>query len=231
MAKRKKDIQEKENQVFATRLRQIMEETGTTQGALAADLGKTRQTISQYLHGESEPTYETLVKIAAFFHVSTDWLVDRSVGDRKRSPSAVDALGLSERAVEILSTFHCLGDLLDLGQTISFLIEQEDPTQYQLLQFLEDQPSGPHSLNGAAVLSKIGAYLKDPYRERGRICFLDESGSITIENPGESGEDHHFDLAAFSLSDLTGQVLLADISDRLKQLRNSYREYGKGGEK
>ena len=65
---------EKYNTPFPTTLRKLMEERGETQDALASVTSKTRQTVSQYVNGISEPSYITLVKIADYFNVSTDYL-------------------------------------------------------------------------------------------------------------------------------------------------------------
>lgn len=76
-----------------------MEDRKTTQGELASVIGMKRQTISQYVNGISEPSYEVLVKIARFFDVSTDYLLGLSA-DPAPSPSAVDDLMLSVDSVE-----------------------------------------------------------------------------------------------------------------------------------
>lgn len=70
---------EKSKSPFATTLRLLMDtQPITTQAQLAEITGKTRQTISQYVNGVSEPGYDTLVKIADHFQVSLDYLLGRS---------------------------------------------------------------------------------------------------------------------------------------------------------
>lgn len=76
---RKGERWEKEKSPFAATLRLLMDKQPiTTQAQLAEITGKTRQTISQYVNGVSEPGYDTLVKIADHFHVSLDYLLGRS---------------------------------------------------------------------------------------------------------------------------------------------------------
>ena len=99
MAKSKKTDREKYNSPFATAIRLLMDDRGTTQDELADKIKKTRQTVSQYVNGISEPGYETLVKIADYFNVSTDFLLGRTQ-DKSRSPSAIDELGISESVAE-----------------------------------------------------------------------------------------------------------------------------------
>lgn len=78
MARSKKEVAEKYNAPFPSTLRHLMDERSVTQNDLSDITGKTRQTISQYVNGISEPGYDTLVKIAQFFNVSTDYLLGLS---------------------------------------------------------------------------------------------------------------------------------------------------------
>lgn len=96
------DVTKKENSHFSTTLRKLMdEEPITTQAKLAEITGKSRQTVSQYIHGISEPGYDTLGKIADYFHVSVDYLLSRS--DIRTTDPDIKAVcaytGLSETSV------------------------------------------------------------------------------------------------------------------------------------
>ena len=97
---RKRNEQKEQNEnyskAFPTVMRQLMQTT--TQAELAGYLSKTRQSITYYCDGSSSPDWETLVKIADYFDVSTDYLLGRTA-DPKRSPSAMDELGLSGDAL------------------------------------------------------------------------------------------------------------------------------------
>lgn len=103
MARNKKQG-DKFNAPFAASLRQLIEDHHVTQGAIASITGVTRQTVSQYCNGISEPGYDILVKIADHFNVSIDYLLGRT-GDPRRQASAVDELGLSSKSVTILQKF------------------------------------------------------------------------------------------------------------------------------
>lgn len=104
MARNKTSVEEKYNAPFPTALRTLMEERGETQENIAKAAGKTRQTISQYVNGISEPGYDVLVKIADYLDVSIDYLLGRT-GDPKRLPCAVDELGLSSEALSHIKWF------------------------------------------------------------------------------------------------------------------------------
>lgn len=101
MAKSKRSIGEKYHSPFAQAIRQLMEEQGITQDTLAKETRRSRQTVSQYVNGISEPGYDTLVKIADYFGVSTDYLLGRS--DIKTVDTTAQAViaytGLSEENV------------------------------------------------------------------------------------------------------------------------------------
>lgn len=60
------------------RLRNLRKHRSLTQKEIAAFLGVDRTTYVKYERGDSEPGYETIVKLADFFGVSTDFLLGRS---------------------------------------------------------------------------------------------------------------------------------------------------------
>ncbi|WP_050740673.1 helix-turn-helix domain-containing protein [Acetobacterium bakii] len=87
--------------VFATRLRELMSENGTTQKDLAGVTGITRQAISQYMDGSIQPNIEKLYKICNFFKVSAEYLLGLSgVKSFDLDIKAIsEKTGLSERAI------------------------------------------------------------------------------------------------------------------------------------
>ncbi len=101
MARSKKTVDKKYYAPFPTRLRKLMEERGETQEDIASIVKKSRQTVSQYCNGVSEPGYDTLVQIANHYGVATDFLLGLS-DDPSRMPSAIDDLGLSLKAVDTI---------------------------------------------------------------------------------------------------------------------------------
>lgn len=63
--------------MFYIRLRKLRKEKELTQQELANILQMSRGTYAQYEIGRREPDFETLVKIADFYNVSTDYLLCR----------------------------------------------------------------------------------------------------------------------------------------------------------
>ena len=104
---------EKAKSPFATRLCLLMNgHPGTTQAQLAEITGKTRQTISQYVNGISEPGYYTLVKIADHFQVSLDYLLGRSEARTLDNSiqAACNITGLTEGSIYSLRRYMDVDD-------------------------------------------------------------------------------------------------------------------------
>ncbi len=60
------------------RLRELRESKRLSQQRLAMDLNMSQNTISRYETGAHEPGITELVKIADYFHVSVDYLLERT---------------------------------------------------------------------------------------------------------------------------------------------------------
>ena len=65
---------------FGNVLRGLLEETEITQKQLASELNLLPATLGRYIRSEREPDIETIKRIAAYFHVSTDYLLDYQSG-------------------------------------------------------------------------------------------------------------------------------------------------------
>lgn len=60
------------------RLKEIRKKQGISQLKLALDLHMSQNTISRYETGEREPGIAELIKLADYFHVSVDYLLERT---------------------------------------------------------------------------------------------------------------------------------------------------------
>lgn len=63
-------------------LRKLREQKGVSQAELARSLGVARSTICQYEANRREPDNETLSKLADYFGVSTDYILEREESNR-----------------------------------------------------------------------------------------------------------------------------------------------------
>ena len=61
---------------FGDILRELLAERGITQKQLGQDLSLAPSTLGNYVNNLREPDYTTLKRIAQYFHVSTDYLLD-----------------------------------------------------------------------------------------------------------------------------------------------------------
>lgn len=105
----------------------------TTLKELAEAIGIRQQTVSLYKNGETQPTPETLVKIAEFFNVSVDYLL---TGVSSQNKSIHEEFGLCEAAIDLLKiakttqTFDGMPSVLD---TLNDLLSDRD-----FFYFLDD---------------------------------------------------------------------------------------------
>jgi transcriptional regulator with XRE-family HTH domain len=83
---------------FGKTLKELRLNAGLTQQQLAAQLGVTKTVVSYYELHTRTPSPEILVKLAAIFHVSSDYLL----GIEK--DRTIDVSGLDEQEITILIT-------------------------------------------------------------------------------------------------------------------------------
>jgi transcriptional regulator with XRE-family HTH domain len=62
--------------MFRDKLKALRQDNDLTQSVLANKLNITRTALSKYENTYREPSYDLLVKIALYFNVSTDYLLD-----------------------------------------------------------------------------------------------------------------------------------------------------------
>ena len=63
---------------FSARLEDLLEEHNLTQRQLATELHIAPSTLNGYLRRGREPDFDTLIALAEYFEVSTDYLLGRS---------------------------------------------------------------------------------------------------------------------------------------------------------
>jgi len=128
MARRNKSDSEKYFSPFASNTRKLMDERGITQDELAKKVGKTRQTVSQYVNGISEPGYDTLIKIAKFFDVTTDYLLGLTTvsQDNYDIRKVNEYTGLSPKAIFELGAMKALNDSNAEIDVLSLLLESSE---------------------------------------------------------------------------------------------------------
>ena len=60
------------------RLRELRKRRGISQLKLAMDLNLNQNSVSRYENGSREADYATLIRLADYFHVSIDYLLEQT---------------------------------------------------------------------------------------------------------------------------------------------------------
>ena len=87
---------------FPMRLRQLMDETDTSQQALADSVGVTRQAVAQWKDGKTIPDIYNFKRIAEFFKIPYEYLLGDTDSKEHENMALADSLGLSDDAIETL---------------------------------------------------------------------------------------------------------------------------------
>lgn len=69
------------------RISQLRGERQLTQGELASIIGVTRAALSHYENDRRQPTYDTLKKIAKYFAVSVDYVMEGADNNHQTPPN------------------------------------------------------------------------------------------------------------------------------------------------
>ena len=128
----------------------------TTLKELAKYIGIRPQSVSLYKNGETQPTPETLLKIAEFFDVSVDYLL---TGISSENKSIHTELGLSEQAIDLIKRAKVTDkhdSTTTVMATLNGLLSDRD-----FYEFLEDVTFKASQVK--AVLN--GAYDQDNIRD------------------------------------------------------------------
>lgn len=81
---------------FHKKLKELRTQAGLTQQQLGAQIGVTKSVVSYYELQERVPSPEILIKLAAVFHVSADYLLGI-----EKSP-VIDVSGLKDEDISML---------------------------------------------------------------------------------------------------------------------------------
>lgn len=84
--------------MFSDQIRYLRQSRGLNQVQLADKLDVTKQSVSNWENDNIMPSIEMLVKIADFFHVSTDYLLGRK--PKSNQENIIDVTGLTPEQAE-----------------------------------------------------------------------------------------------------------------------------------
>ncbi len=141
---------------FPTILRELLEkhpQTGkrTTLKELGEAVGTRQQSISLYRNGDTQPSPDILIRIAAYFGVSVDYLL---TGISSENKEVHEQLGLSEQSVRQLKqaknypdTLGVIDELLSDGEFYTFIQDISDKAQSIKSMRRGDGPKATEGLN------------------------------------------------------------------------------------
>ena len=76
-----------ERSILARKLIALRDITGLSQARAAEGIGITTQALGNYETGFRKPKYDTLVRIAEYYHVSVDYLLGTEDAEEELSPN------------------------------------------------------------------------------------------------------------------------------------------------
>ncbi len=88
------------------RLRQLRDEAGISQKALAEIIGVSQQSINKYENHNIEPDIQTMIRLADYFRTSVDYLIGHT--DIYRPIEATRGYELNERESHMLDGYRAL---------------------------------------------------------------------------------------------------------------------------
>lgn len=125
---KKSDLINNYNKPFPTTLRNLIKERKTTIKAVGEHIGVTRQAVSQYQDGSTQPNADTLIKISEYFNVSVDYLLglaQEPTADKDLN-AVCEYIGLSSKAVQKLCEISKKNHATANSDTLSLLVEDDD---------------------------------------------------------------------------------------------------------
>lgn len=138
--------------MLSEKLKQLRKECKLTQGELASRLNVTQQAIAKWESGRALPEPETISRIAGFFGVTTDYLLDMTDAFTTRGPiSSVRIIGT------VRAGYNAFALEEDLG---SALAEVKDAEGYRYLVVKGDSMA-PYIREGDLALVRLQFELKN----------------------------------------------------------------------
>lgn len=188
-----KSTSDNSNSPFAVNLRELMASKKVSQQQLATAISKTRQTVSQYINGVSEPGYTTLAQIADFFNVSVDYLL--GVSSAKSTDTTVQDIvritGLNEESILKLIAWNSLQAIACKPQSDLTEYETEvlNAANLYIKHFLWNPDTQPHLYAQKIYINLVNNLIRAINECPQEACKLYESfiHSLTIHHQIRNG--------------------------------------------
>lgn len=180
-------IPESQNNAFSIRLKQLRESSGDSQYAFADKFGISQSTIGNWEAGKREPSFGTLLNLADYFNVSTDYLLGRETQKKELAATFED-----ERQAELLEVFNRMPDeeskekLIELVRSFELMNNYE--IQHQYIGGIAAKGGNKSIIH--RIPSKSERTQKDDALLRGGVAaFGGDSAAIELDEKGL--EEYH----------------------------------------
>lgn len=110
--------------MFPALLKELREKAGLTQGRIAEILDTPVRTYGSWERGERQPDFDTLIKIADYYHVSTDYLLGRVPMEIKLIKENAPPIGEDEYEI-VIEPDDPVPSTDDLERRIAEIVQRE----------------------------------------------------------------------------------------------------------
>lgn len=108
--------------MFGEVLKLLREKNNISQEELSLRLGLSRPAITKYERNERQPSFDTIIKIADYFHVSIDYLLGRPTGMISEQVTQINSL-LNALDIE-LSSYKTLPEAITIYKEYKTQIDE-----------------------------------------------------------------------------------------------------------
>jgi len=122
---KKSDIGYGYDSVFPSQLRKLLDKPDMTQEKLADSLGVARQSVAQWKDGKTMPDIYYLKKIAEFFDVPYEYLLNGGDNEKKENIDVGQVTGFSDEAIEKLKRMNNDHEGTFLTAVLNYLISHD----------------------------------------------------------------------------------------------------------
>jgi hypothetical protein len=154
--------------VFQDRLNLLMQESGKSVVELSKEMHISRSNLWKYQNNTAEASISSIVVIADYFDVSTDFLLGLSDNRVMKAIGVKDLLGLSDKSLSILSEAKAdLDQLIELASYTKIDLGR----MYRIL-YSEDKESAEKLNNSEAIVLMVDQLIQSKFIQQSSIEFL-----------------------------------------------------------
>ena len=170
--------------MITKRIKELREDKGLTIKALAEELGLNVATLSTYERGTREPSINTIIQLAKYFDVTSDYLL--GVSDNKTQENAVigKELGLSDMSISKLTEINAKKEQYYI-KALNMLIEHEKILHSISNYFHSETSSKSFYLMEKDCLNYVSegtVYKTKGSKSKGDLTFEQYSDPVMVDN-------------------------------------------------